>query len=308
MTAAGLNKIDAACLILAGGKGKRLTPDKPLLEIDGVPIIERTVKVASSLFKEVIIVTNTPEKYEFLGLKLVPDQRKGCGPLMGIYSGLCEAKYDTVFACAADMPFLDQEMIRAQFREMDGYDIVVPYPRDKPEFLHAFYRKNCLPLMRQALDADRFKVGLLKEGCKTLRLKQDWFARHGLSERMELAFANINTMQDYRKWHDPRTHKYRPPCSVASWSPSRPRCCKRSAETLIRAGDRLSGARMAGNPMQQPVGPQFQRSGRIARHILRKAEGLAPGARLFSRACCTTPANSPKAAITKTTCRKSATP
>ena len=32
-------KLQAACLILAGGRGKRLTPEKPLLEISGTPII-----------------------------------------------------------------------------------------------------------------------------------------------------------------------------------------------------------------------------------------------------------------------------
>ena len=81
-------KIDASCLILAGGRGRRLTPDKPLLKVDGTPIIERVARVVVPLFTEVIIVTNSPEKYGFLSLPLVGDERPGCGPLMGIYSGL----------------------------------------------------------------------------------------------------------------------------------------------------------------------------------------------------------------------------
>ena len=35
-----------------------------------------------------LVVTNTPQKYEFLGLPVVRDERQGCGPLMGICSGL----------------------------------------------------------------------------------------------------------------------------------------------------------------------------------------------------------------------------
>ncbi|MDD5207644.1 MAG: NTP transferase domain-containing protein, partial [Desulfobacterales bacterium] len=85
-------KMDASCLILAGGRGTRLTPDKPLLEINRRSIIERTANVAVSLFDEVLVVTNTPEKYRFLMLPLVADERKGCGPLMGIYSGLRRIK------------------------------------------------------------------------------------------------------------------------------------------------------------------------------------------------------------------------
>lgn len=34
------------------------------------------------------VVTNSPEKYGFLGILCVPDERPGRGPLMGIYSGL----------------------------------------------------------------------------------------------------------------------------------------------------------------------------------------------------------------------------
>ncbi len=193
-------KIEASCLILAGGQGKRLTPDKPLLEIDGRPIIERTARVVLPLFEEVLIVTNTPEKYGFLLLPLVADERPGCGPLMGIYSGLRRIKHEVAFVCAADMPFLNEELIRAQFHELGAFDIVVPWPRGRPEFLHAFYRKRCLPAMRKILDANFFKIENLTQSCKTLRLNGDWFARHGLSERMDLAFTNINTMEDYRRW------------------------------------------------------------------------------------------------------------
>ena len=46
-----LKKIAATCLILAGGKGRRLTPDKPLLQIDDQPIIERTARAVVPLFE-----------------------------------------------------------------------------------------------------------------------------------------------------------------------------------------------------------------------------------------------------------------
>jgi len=146
-------KTAASCLILAGGKGKRLTPDKPLLEINNRPIIERTASVAVSLFEETLIVTNTPEKYDFLHLPLIPDECEGCGPLMGIYSGLRRIRHTVAFVCAADMPFLDEEVIRAQFMELGAFDIVVPCPMRRPEFLHALYRKRCLSTIRENLDA-----------------------------------------------------------------------------------------------------------------------------------------------------------
>ena len=193
-------KLETACLILAGGQGKRLTPDKPLLEIEGRPIIERVAKVACSVFEEVLLVTNTPEKYRFLGLPYVVDERPGHGPLMGIYSGLKRVNHDVAFVCAADMPFLNEEIIRAEFEELGEFDIVVPYPRGLPEFLHAFYRRRCLPAVQENIDADHFKIEMLTQRCNTRRLDEDWFARHGWNESIDLAFTNINTLRDYQRW------------------------------------------------------------------------------------------------------------
>ncbi len=192
--------IDASCLILAGGKGERLTSDKPLLKIGGVPIIERAARVVGPLFREVLIVTNTPEKYEFLHLPLVADERPGCGPLMGIYSGLCRIGCDAAFVCAADMPFLSEAVIRAEFAALGDFDIVVPWPRRRPQFLHAIYRRRCLPAIAENLDADQYKIETLATRCKTRRLNGDWFERNRLTEGLDSAFTNINTAADYFRW------------------------------------------------------------------------------------------------------------
>jgi molybdopterin-guanine dinucleotide biosynthesis protein A/HD superfamily phosphodiesterase len=262
------SKLKATCLILAGGKGQRLTPDKPLLEIEGRPIIERTVSVASSLFDEVIIVTNTPEKYEFLGLPMVADERQGCGPLMGIFSGLRKAKHDAAFVCAADMPFLSEELIRAQFKELKGYDIVVPHLDGGPEFLHAFYRKNCLPFMRENLKADIFKIEKLTPYCKTLRLDEGWFQRHGLSEAIQKAFININTMRDYRKWHAPVQTEPGPTDFLASIEPE---VMREIRETLIQ--QETAFQQSSDDTPFTSLWAHSSRTGRIARHIAR-AEGM----------------------------------
>jgi molybdopterin-guanine dinucleotide biosynthesis protein A/HD superfamily phosphodiesterase len=274
-------KIEASCLILAGGQGKRLTPDKPLLEINKRPIIERTVGVVGSLFAEVIVVTNTPEKYAFLNLPLVADERKGCGPLMGIYSGLGRITSEVAFVCAADMPFLDEAVIRAQFGELGAFDIVVPCPRRRPEFLHAFYRKRCLPAIRENIDADHFKIEMLAQRCRTLRLNSGWFERNGLTERIELAFTNINTIADYRRWLgqdnvDPcpeNTGALKPPGGVSGLEALRsiaPDVIQEIRRTLIE--QETAYQHKATEEPFSSLWAHSSRVGRIARHIA-KAEG-----------------------------------
>jgi molybdopterin-guanine dinucleotide biosynthesis protein A/HD superfamily phosphodiesterase len=268
MKASQQTKLDASCLILAGGQGRRLTPEKPLLELEGRSIIQRTVDVAASLFDEVIVVTNTPEKYEFLGVPLVADERKGRGPLMGIYSGLKQAKHDVAFVCAGDMPFLNKELIRAQYHELGDYDIVVPYPEGKPEFLHAIYRKKCLPTMRQALDADDLKIGLIAKSCKTLRLDADWFERNEFTEQMEKAFTNINTMADYRHWQGKEIRHNGTTDTLKSIAP---KVLQEIRETLI--DQETTYQHKTNDEAYASLWAHCSRAGRIARYIA-KSEGM----------------------------------
>ena len=263
-------KIAAACLILAGGKGKRLTPDKPLLEINNRPIIERTASVVLPLFEEVLLVTNTPEKYEFLRLPIVNDERQGCGPLMGIYSGLRKINHEVAFVCAADMPFLDETIIRAQFLELDRFDIVVPCPGRRPEFLHAFYRQRCLPAIRENLDAGIFKIEMLVPGCKTRRLDKAWFTKNGLTERIDRAFTNINTMQEYRRWIEKGDKQ---PCGMTgpnALTSIAPDVLREIRQTLI--DQETAFQNQSTRETFSSIWSHSTRVARIARHIA-KAEG-----------------------------------
>ncbi len=275
-------KLEAACLILAGGKGKRLTPDKPLLEIEGRPIIQRVAEVVGSVFEEVLVVTNTPQKYDFLGLPHAVDERPGHGPLMGIYSGLVGIEHEVAFVCAADMPFLDEEIIRAEFFELPRFDIVVPYPRGMPEFLHAFYRKRCLPAIRENLEADLFKIELLTRRCKTRRLTEEWFVRNGWAARIDRVFTNINTPGDYRRWSEetgrtapPAPDKPIPRGSGAASSPDPlstlvPDVLRKIRKTLTEQETAFQN-RSAGEEFAS-LWTHSSRVGRIAHHVA-KAEG-----------------------------------
>jgi uncharacterized protein len=98
------------------------------------------------------------------------------------------------------MPFLNEAVIRAEYEALGDFDVVVPWPRKRPQFLHAFYRSRCLGAIKESLDADCYKVEAMTQRCKTLRLNGDWFRRHGLADAVDLAFANINTFQDFCRW------------------------------------------------------------------------------------------------------------
>src|SRR5690242_13108778 len=60
-------------VILAGGASSRMGANKALLEIDGTPLIEHIHRKLARIFRDVVIITNTPEDYAFLSCRTAPD-------------------------------------------------------------------------------------------------------------------------------------------------------------------------------------------------------------------------------------------
>ncbi len=79
---------DITGIILAGGKSTRMGENKSLLSLNGKTVIERVVDLMKSIFKEVILITNTPEEYDFIKIPKYKDIFEYKGPLAGIHSGL----------------------------------------------------------------------------------------------------------------------------------------------------------------------------------------------------------------------------
>ncbi len=119
---------------MAGGKAKRLQMDieKPLIEIDGKTILERTVDVLKDAgINEVFVAvtqttSKTKSKAKELGLKMV--QTPGNGYVQDIQY-LME-QFNEFLVVSADLPFLSSELIRnvlTKYKETNlSISVVVP--------------------------------------------------------------------------------------------------------------------------------------------------------------------------------------
>ena len=159
-------------IILAGGKSSRYGMNKALVEINGVRLIERVIRVMESIFEHLIIIANTPHDYAYLQLPMYEDLIKGLGPLGGILTGLEAISDDAGFVVACDMPFLNADLVRYMVDMRDDYYAVVPKITWKIEALHALYNKRCLPVIRELIESqenqaikffDRIRVRYVEE-------------------------------------------------------------------------------------------------------------------------------------------------
>ncbi|HMA35324.1 MAG TPA: molybdenum cofactor guanylyltransferase [Chloroflexia bacterium] len=148
-------------IILAGGQSRRMGQNKALLRLDpaGPTLIERVI-AAVQPWGPVLVVTNTPETYAFLGLPMVPDAPSGApgqGPLAGLWSGLEAATPPYNFVLACDLPHIKPALLAAMAALPRDYDVLVPRwtapdGGEQLETLHAIYSKACRPAIRTCLE------------------------------------------------------------------------------------------------------------------------------------------------------------
>lgn len=183
-------------IILAGGKSSRMGRDKAFLEYLGKPLIEKSLEELRSVFSEVIISTNSPERFQRYGEKKVTDLYPGCGPLSGLQSGLQAAHFDYSFFVACDMPFIDPEVIRFLAGYCGKHDVIVPEVDGVLHPLHAYYHKNCLPLITEYLEKKSFKIIDFYPKCAVRIVREEEFRSFPQVAR---SLKNANTDQEWRE-------------------------------------------------------------------------------------------------------------
>jgi molybdopterin-guanine dinucleotide biosynthesis protein A len=178
-------------VIQAGGKSTRMGgAPKALMELGGQRIVERVVGALARVLDDLLVVTNTPDLYEFLGLRMVGDVFPDHGSLGGIYSGLKAAPGDAAFTVACDMPFLTEDVVRLVVARAGEADVVIPRTGDQLETLHASYSQRCLPHIEERLQSGRLKIVGFFDAVRVLEIPEA--AVRSLADP-GIVFMNVNT-------------------------------------------------------------------------------------------------------------------
>jgi molybdenum cofactor guanylyltransferase len=181
-------------VIQAGGRSVRMGGrPKGLMELGGRRLIERVLMALTPVVDDVLVVTNTPQLYAFLGLPMVQDVYPDRGSLGGIYSGLRAAPGQAALTVACDMPFLHPEVLKLVAERSGEGDVVIPRVGDQLETLHAAYGKACLPHIEERLLAGKLKIIGFFEKVRVVEITEADVARF---RDPRLVFMNVNTPEE----------------------------------------------------------------------------------------------------------------
>ena len=199
---------DITGIILSGGKSKRMGLKKSFLKIGEQTMIERTADLMKSLFGRVLLITNTPDEYKFLGLEIFEDVYKNVGPLAGIHSGLIHSLTEKNFIISCDMPFVDGGII----------DFIISYKTDKQititkadgfiQQLCGLYSKQVIPGIVNIIEEGKAETNDHKKcRCKVLQLVENLNAEiieiaTEYDKYQEWMFLNMNRPEDFELTKD----------------------------------------------------------------------------------------------------------
>ncbi len=185
--------------IQAGGESRRMGSDKALLPFLGQPLILRLLSHLAWMADEVLVTSNQPDNYRFLGLAPIPDLMPGLGALGGLYTALSAATQLYVAVVACDMPFASPEIFLAELALLreTGADAVIPRTEVGTEPFHAVYRaETCLPPVREVIECGKRRADAWFEKANIRYM--DGEEIHPYDPDM-LAFFNINTPEELKE-------------------------------------------------------------------------------------------------------------
>lgn len=189
-------------VVQAGGESKRMGRDKALVPFLGEPLVARVIGRVSRLADELLVTTNRPQDYGFLGLPLILDLVPSRGALGGLYTALSAASQPIVAVVACDMPFVSSELLAFE-RDLllsSQHDVVIPLSQGGTEPFHAVYkRSNCLPAVEASIQADRWRVDSWFDKVDVRFLSSDELKS---LDPHRLAFRNVNTLEELKEAED----------------------------------------------------------------------------------------------------------
>jgi molybdopterin-guanine dinucleotide biosynthesis protein A len=195
-----------AAAIVAGGAARRMGGVvKPLLEVDGRPILDRQVDAlrAAGASAIALAVSDPPPAPLLaaagrLGLVLVHDAAPGQGPLAGLEAALAWSPAPGLICLAGDGPWPAVALLATLRDRIGAVDAVVPRPGGAIEPLVAAYRTSCRAIVEARLRAGLLRARELPAALVAAGLAVAWIddAELGALDPGFRSFTNWNRPED----------------------------------------------------------------------------------------------------------------
>lgn len=176
---------DLICVILTGGKSRRMGADKALLKLDGEAMSLRLAERFAG-FGPIYFSVDRAGRFPTGGYGELVDHYAGQGPLNGIVSAFCDTDASCALLMATDMPNASPDAAERLAEQIGAHDACL----FGNEPLFALYRRSCLAAAEECLAAGQNAMRAFLQRVDVLRLPPE----------DESLFANLNTPEQWEAY------------------------------------------------------------------------------------------------------------
>ncbi len=187
---------ESVVVVMAGGESSRFGTNKALVKWKGKTLIEDIIQKALTVTNNVVLSVKNPSDYKWLDLPRIPDEKRGIGPMGGLYSALKALSSQKVLIVACDMPLLDPRLIKFMIDFKAFEPVVIPKASGRLHPLHARYHKSLLPVIEELIEKSAYKMSAL---LKKVPVRKIDHKDVGKEIDLEACLSNVNTVEDFEK-------------------------------------------------------------------------------------------------------------
>jgi molybdopterin-guanine dinucleotide biosynthesis protein A len=171
--------------------------NKSFLKLGSKYVVEVIYEVMAGLFRNVLVITNEPERYSELGYITFADIYKDKGPLGGIHSGLIHSGTEKNFILSCDMPLINESVLRFIIDYPLESDIKVAFADNFIQQLCGLYSKSLIPGIESELlkESDSNKCSVLNilesSGSAVINIEKE------MNNYPADSFMNMNNRENY---------------------------------------------------------------------------------------------------------------
>lgn len=192
---------EIAAIILAGGQGRRMGRPKADLPFGNETLLERAVRLLSSVASPIIISAAPDQAIPKLPADVVisRDAEAGWGPLHGFATGLrlVPKRVELAYLSAVDAPFFSPAWLELLAARIADEEAIAGIVDDLPSPVAALYR--CCPARKaaeQLLDSGIRRLSAILSSVRCKFIAEDDLR---LVDRALSTFLNVNTPEEYHR-------------------------------------------------------------------------------------------------------------
>ena len=174
--------------ILCGGKSSRMQSEKGLVLYQNKAFIEHIIDAVLPISRNIQLIANGND-YDYLKYNVVKDLIIDKGPIGGIYSALTQSETELNLILSCDIPLISTEIVLELIANHNSnFDATLFEDAHRIHPLIGIYSKNCLPILKKAIDEDDLKMMHFLSKISLQKLNVDEPKSH--------LFKNINTIAE----------------------------------------------------------------------------------------------------------------